>query len=891
MTEVANTTHVACRYDVLIAVGKYTDDRIPPIHCCENDIELLAATLASTPYINGNNPEQTIVTTRNGNQAASKTNILKVIDDVIQKLSPDDTLLLVFSCHGSSFNDETFLVPSDAVLGEIDSLISFTWIKEILDECDAKFKIILVDACHSGDPKITFKAGAMPMYFKESSPVVDQLLRESTGIAYATACTHKQVALIEPDGELSIWIHALEKAIRAGEYGSGDVIWAEPILSIAASATMEAANQFWSKIQTPFYVTKVEGVIPLGLRKETDSPRQRVSDFEMVAEATMLTFQERFIGTYGKSMEVEFDDSLQKTIQSHCVSMPLVVTIGPRGSKVRLGVVFDFIIGRPPNIDDLINLQELAGRYIIDRVIIPSIFNWSNKVRQYANSFRKIHLLQLNTYSPDRNRMYYDFCQLASFDSNTTMMANEYSDLILRQMGKLFHIVLADFAAPTYDEEYGKSSFGTHQAMNFEEQVIYSTIAKTDKRDLAVDLGCGTGRHSFILSKFFQRVEGYDFSPGMIDEANSKKRNFVLDDHSYENVFFHVRDVEDEPINFESNSIDLITACFGMGSFVDDLVSFLLGVKDQLRPGGKAIFSFYNKASLLYSVPPPWRDPSLSAILNPDRDELGVTLPTGDKFNIFCRAYEYAEINGQLSRIFDSVRITSSPTFASFLPSQIFLQGPKKDEARKIVADIDRQLARSVRLPIGSYFTAVCEKSYGRSRKGKAREKRIVKYRGEEELLTFLRSENAEFSIIEHEKVRNISDVEEVLGVSPSLMAKAILVIIRAIEKTSDPARHVVFVLRGSDRLDLEKVSELIGKTRRQWRFATQKEVKRVYGLEIGGVPPFGYMPDTSIYMDVRLSQIDHVYCGVGNPNKTVKIQVKDLIRVSQAEICDITSI
>ena len=110
------------------------------------------------------------------------------------------------------------------------------------------------------------------------------------------------------------------------------------------------------------------------------------------------------------------------------------------------------------------------------------------------------------------------------------------------------------------------------------------------------------------MSQFFNKIEGLDFSPGMIIVADSKKREEDLNHHRFRNVSFEVRDVEETPIDYGTGSIDLVTACFGMGSFVERLVPFLTLVKEQLRPGGKAVFSFYNKEALLYSVPPPWRD-------------------------------------------------------------------------------------------------------------------------------------------------------------------------------------------------------------------------------------------------------------------------------------------
>lgn len=887
MSEVFSVPADAKRRDVMIAVGKYDDPAIPNIQCCERDAYLLRDELRKLVYLNGSPPHQTFLSTVDGSSTCTKTRILRAIEESVSDLTHHDMLTLVLTCHGCTIDGETFIVPSDAKVSDTSSLISAEWIKGILDSCKAKFKLILVDACHSGDATLTFKAGAMPLIFDEKNPAFQQLVRNSRGVAYATSCTHNQVAMILPDNSYSIWMHALAQAIRKCAEIADDslIVRSEHVIAHAMHQTVWDAHRLCNVVQTPFCFSKVEGLLPLGICSKPEICPVPALEGD-IKRATLIAFERRFERAFGLDMPVTSDAELRKAMREADFPLSHVVNVGPKGSRVRFAATFDLMTHPKPNTDNLVTLHELAARLTLDRVIVPYLPPLTSKTFRLARHLEHIHLVEMTEGRKDRNIMFSDFYVMQGFPHRTLVLANEYSDVILQRMGKLFHIVLADIAAPTYDQEYGKTSFGTSEAMAYEDQIVNSAIARLDSHEFAVDIGCGTGRHTFYLSKFFTKIEGLDFSSGMINVADAKKRKHDLNDGQYRNVSFQVRDVEDSPIDYGPNSLDLIIACFGMGSFVEDLVPFLTNIKDQLRLGGRAVFSVYNRDALLYSVPPPWRDCSLSAVLCPNRDELQVTLPSGDKFRIFCRAYSYAEFKGQLSRIFDTVKIHSCPTFASFLPSQYFADGPQGTRARELISQIDRELAHHTTFTVGAYFTAVCTKSSGEDDNWTPAEE-IVDVRGENNLLAFLGEKGVAYEILEHERVRNIRDLQTQLDISPDLMAKAILAIIKADELLAE--NHVVFVLPGSRQLDLNKVSKLLGCSRREWRFARQKEVKKTYGLEIGGVPPFGYSSKVRVFVDRRLATNEVLYCGVGNPRKSIRMGFSDLVCIANAVVTDIS--
>ena len=78
-------------------------------------------------------------------EAATKQNIIKTMNDVYAKAGPNDMLIFFFSGHGS----EGAFCPDD-VSREYSSLLTHEEIKAVFKQHPAKYKICFADACYSG---------------------------------------------------------------------------------------------------------------------------------------------------------------------------------------------------------------------------------------------------------------------------------------------------------------------------------------------------------------------------------------------------------------------------------------------------------------------------------------------------------------------------------------------------------------------------------------------------------------------------------------------------------------------------------------------------------------------------------------------------------------------
>ena len=102
----------------------------------------------------------------------------------------------------------------------------------------------------------------------------------------------------------------------------------------------------------------------------------------------------------------------------------------------------------------------------------------------------------------------------------------------------------------------------------------HSGVNHTEKLDLMVDVGCGSGQVSKLFPSYFQKIVGVDVSAEQLKQA---KENCDI-----ENISFVVGSAENIPA--ADRSVDLITSGFAAHYF--DLPKFFAESKRVLKPSG-----------------------------------------------------------------------------------------------------------------------------------------------------------------------------------------------------------------------------------------------------------------------------------------------------------------
>lgn len=452
------------------------------------------------------------------------------------------------------------------------------------------------------------------------------------------------------------------------------------------------------------------------------------------------------------------------------------------------------------------------------------------------------------------------FIPIEDSDLVYSLTINIIAERFIKRLRKLFHLVLSEIAAPIFNKSYGKTKIATREFMEYESEKLNKLIKKLKqegKNQIAIDIGCGTGRHSFVMARHFETVFAYDFSPNMIDEANKMRR-----DQNIQNIYFLVNDIEYEKLIDEKQfygQCDLVVASFGMGSFIEDTNSMLRRFYDWLKPGGYLFISFYNANSITLNVTPTWRDSSLVAQIDKENNSLEVNLTPKTRFNIFCKLFDTG-IEGPINRIFNVDSVTTYPMIMALLPNNLL----ENEFAHAAFVSADRTLAENKEGQNGYYVIVTAHKP----------PQITTGYTNVEQILQAF---NAEYEVLEHEPVLSMDDVKREVGPFPKCIIKTILI------RHKDTDEYVAVLLQSEKRLDINRVADLLGVNRYHIHFAREKEILRL-GFPLGGIAPFGFEWGNTVHKYVDSAIISQrckwLYTGVGDNRKTLKIKKQDFLRI-----------
>ncbi len=134
------------------------------------------------------------------------------------------------------------------------------------------------------------------------------------------------------------------------------------------------------------------------------------------------------------------------------------------------------------------------------------------------------------------------------------------------------------------------------------QQETVKVIAHLEERSLnpqrhrSLDFGCGVGRVTHALARYFDRVDGVDLSQAMIEKANTL--------HSHiRNLFFHHSTSRVLP--FVDETFDLVYSRLVLQHMATDIaLSYIGEFVRVLRPGGVAVFQAPSRCLVDQEVKP-----------------------------------------------------------------------------------------------------------------------------------------------------------------------------------------------------------------------------------------------------------------------------------------------
>ena len=96
-----------------------------------------------------------------------------------------------------------------------------------------------------------------------------------------------------------------------------------------------------------------------------------------------------------------------------------------------------------------------------------------------------------------------------------------------------------------------------------------------------------------------------------------------------------------------------------------------------------------------------------------------------------------------------------------------------------------------------------------------------------------------------------------------------------------------LFLVAGDKKVSLNKIKKIL--KIKEASMASAEEVKNITGYSIGGVSPIGHLKKVNIFIDNSLERFTYLFAAAGHPNCVFKINFKDLQKITNGSIKEIT--
>ena len=150
-----------------------------------------------------------------------------------------------------------------------------------------------------------------------------------------------------------------------------------------------------------------------------------------------------------------------------------------------------------------------------------------------------------------------------------------------------------------------------------------------------------------------------------------------------------------------------------------------------------------------------------------------------------------------------------------------------------------------------------------------------------EDIIKILEEKGVNYKIHEHAPVMTMQDVNEKLPFPKEKLVKTLVI------KVSN-SFWVLVAMKGTTKLDFLKLSTALGVKRGELTMPSVEEVESKLGFQMGGICPIPTNNNIKAVFDKKILDMDVVYCGVGRNDRSLKIELHDLLRVSNAIVCPI---
>ena len=143
----------------------------------------------------------------------------------------------------------------------------------------------------------------------------------------------------------------------------------------------------------------------------------------------------------------------------------------------------------------------------------------------------------------------------------------------------------------------------------------------------------------------------------------------------------------------------------------------------------------------------------------------------------------------------------------------------------------------------------------------------------------------ARYRLLDHPPEGRTDLVSAMRGHDVAQAAKCLVVMVKVGKKQT---RHVLAVVPGDARLDLQAVKALLGGT--YVAFASRDKAEELAGSVSGTVLPFSYDPRLELIADQRLLESPELYFNAARLDRSIALATEDYVRLAAPRTAAITA-
>ncbi|MCR9245543.1 MAG: YbaK/EbsC family protein [bacterium] len=128
------------------------------------------------------------------------------------------------------------------------------------------------------------------------------------------------------------------------------------------------------------------------------------------------------------------------------------------------------------------------------------------------------------------------------------------------------------------------------------------------------------------------------------------------------------------------------------------------------------------------------------------------------------------------------------------------------------------------------------------------------------------------------ESTHSAADAARAIGCEVHEIAKSIVLL-------SVSQQVILAVLQGTKRASLPRIAELLGE---DVKMASAKQVRRLTGYVIGGVPPFGHDAAVVSLLDTDVLELPIVWAAAGSQRAVFSVNPSSLVDAMQARVASL---